>query len=307
MESSLLKVAADVARAGSFAAVARDTGVDPSSISRQVAALEDELGIRLFERTTRRLHVTEAGQIYFDRAAPALDLLEEAADAAKDVVSEPSGLLRVTTSVAFGERWLMPRIASFRSAFPQIQLELQLSDAVVDLAAERIDLGIRLGDRPRSGSLIAARLFQTRYRVVASGDYLASAGKPEHPADLAEHDGILFSLPAFRSGWHFRANEEAPLIDGFPRPTLTISNALAIRRAALSGLGVALLAEWTIAEDLESGKLIDVFPRYEVSAGDFESAAWMVYLSREYVPARLRAFIDHLRGQSQLRQPAAAP
>lgn len=295
MDDQLLRTVLLVARAGSFAAAARETDVDPSSISRQVAALESILGIRLFERTTRRLGLTEAGRLYLDRAAPALEALDEAADAARDVMSEPSGLLRVTTSVAFGERWLIPRIATFRAAFPRIDLDLILTDAVTDLAGEGVDLAIRLGARPETGSMVTAKLFDTPYKVVASPQYLARAGKPHMPEDVTSHQGLLFRLPAFRNGWQFRRVKDGKVCAALPRPTLTISNALALRRAALDGLGVALLADWTVGEDIAAGALVDLFPNYEVSASQFHSAAWIVYLSRAYVPARLRAFIDHLR------------
>lgn len=295
MDTQLLRTTLRVARTGSFAAAARETGVDPSSVSRQVAALEEQLGLRLFERTTRRLHVTEAGRIYLDRVGPTLDAMDEAADAARDVVSDPSGVLRVTASVAFGERWLMPRVASFRAAYPRIELELILSDAVVDLAGEGVDLALRLGPRPDTGSMVAARLFKTPYRVVASPEYLAQAGRPNSPQDLKHHDGLLFRLPLFRTAWHFLDGATGDIVDALPRPSITISNALALRRAALSGLGVALLAEWTIEEDLAAGDLLDLFPTLEVSAGQFDSAAWIVYPSRTYVPMRLRCFIDHLK------------
>ena len=295
MDTELLRTALLVARAGSFAGAARETGVDPSSVSRQVAALEEQLGLRLFERTTRRLYVTEAGRFYLDRVGPTLDAMDEAADAARDVVSEPSGVLRVTASVAFGERWLMPRVASFRAAYPRIELELILSDAVVDLAGEGVDLALRLGPRPDTGSMVTARLFETPYRVVASPAYLAQAGRPKSPQDLKNHDGLLFRLPLFRTAWHFRDGGTGDIVDALPRPSITISNALGLRRAALSGLGVALLAEWTIEEDLAAGDLLDLFPALEVSAGQFDSAAWIVYPSRNYAPMRMRCFIDHLK------------
>lgn len=295
LDDQLLKTTALVARTGSFAAAAREIGVDPSSVSRQVAMLEADIGIRVFDRTTRRLDLTEAGQLYLERAIPALEAMVEAADAARDVMSEPSGLLRVTTSVAFGERWLMPQIASFRAAFPKIELDLFLTDAVTDLASERIDLALRLGRPPETGSLVAAKLFDTTYRIVASPDYLAKAGRPAQPSELADHDGLLFRLPAFREKWRFRPHNGGPIEEARPRQSLSISNALALRRAALSDMGVALLADWTISEDLASGRLEDVFPTYDVSAGHFDSAAWILYLSKAYVPARLRAFIDHLK------------
>ena len=295
MDDQLLRTTALVARTGSFAATAREAGVDPSSVSRQVAALEDALGFRVFERTTRRLDLTEAGRIYLERALPALEAMDEAADAARDVMSEPTGLLRVTTSVAFGERWLMPRVANFRAAFPKIELDLILSDAVTDLAGEGVDLALRLGRPPEAGAMVAARLFNTTYRVVASPEYLAQSGKPDDPGDLSHHDGLLFRLPAFREVWRFRRHSSGAIVEARPRPALTISNALALRRAALSGMGVALLADWTIEEDLRTGTLVDLFPDHEVSAGQFDSAVWIVYLSRAYVPVRLRLFIDHLK------------
>lgn len=293
MDIALLRTFVAVARSGSFAARARESDVDPSSVSRAVATLEEQIGVRLFDRTTRRLALTEAGRLYLDRITPLLTELDGAADAARDVVSEPSGLLRVTASVAFGERWLMPRVASFRARHPRIALDLALTDAVVDLAAEGIDVGLRLGPSV-SGSLVVTKLFDTRYRVVASPAYLRRRGRPDAPSDLAKHDGILFALPGYRSRWRFRG----PGIGGvetLPRASLFIASALAIRRAALDGLGVALLADWTIRDDLRSGRLVDLFPKLEASAADFETAAWIVYPSRDYVPARLRAFIDYLK------------
>ena len=299
MDDQLLRTTLLVARTGSFAAAARKTGVDPSSVSRQVAALEDELGIRVFERTTRRLDITEAGQLYLDRARPALEAMDEAADAARDVLSEPSGFLRVTTSVAFGERWLISRVASFHAAFPQIEIDLLLTDTVNDLAGDGIDLALRLGRRPETGTLVAAKLLETSYRVVCSPDYLEKSGRPMHPSDLAQHNGLLFPLPGFRDAWRFRRHSETKTMEALPRPALTISNALALRRAALSGLGVALLADWTIVDDLVNGELVDVFPNHDVSAGEFDSAVWLIYLSKAYMPARLRLFIDHLKQSSK--------
>lgn len=296
MELALLQTFADVARRGSFAAVAREEGVDPSSVSRRVAALEEALGVTLFERTTRRLSLTEAGRIYLDRVGPIIEGLAEAADTARDAVTEPSGLLRVTTSVAFGERWLTPRLARFRALFPKVQIELILSDAQIDIAAEGIDVALRLGSSVE-GTFIVSKLFDVRYRAVAAPGYLERMGRPARPADLQDHDGIFFALPRFGPRWRFRTAPGSKMIEVHPRPTLAVSNALAIRRAAREGLGVALLADWTAEDDLERGKLIDLFPAYEASATDFDAAVWTAYPSRHYMPARLRAFLDYLRGE----------
>ncbi|MGR3502627.1 LysR family transcriptional regulator [Pseudaestuariivita sp.] len=294
MDIALLRTFAGVARAGSFAAHAREVGVDPSSISRQVAQLEAALGLTLFERTTRRLSLTEAGRLYLEAIRGPLDALEEAADVARDAVSVPSGVLRVTASVAFGERWLIPRLAAFRADYPEVQLELHLTDGIVDLSDGSVDVALRLGPRIE-GALVAAKLFDTRYRVVASPDYLARAGHPHTPEELHKHDGLLFSLPGFREIWRLRPRAGGPVIETLPRPAMTISNALALRRAMQGGIGVALLADWTVSDDLANGSLIDLFPQHDASAGEFDSAAWVVYPSRGYMTARLRVFIDHLR------------
>ncbi|MEM8799214.1 MAG: LysR family transcriptional regulator [Pseudomonadota bacterium] len=300
MDIDLLRTLVAVERHGSFAAVARIEGVDPSSVSRRIAALEDALDLHMFERTTRRVRLTEAGRIYLDRVTPLIDGLEEAANAARDAVVEPSGPLRVTASVAFGERWLTPKLASFHAAYPKVEIELRLTDAVVDIVGEGIDVAFRLGPEIE-GALVAAKLFDTRYRAVAAPSYLEVRPRPKVPDDLADHDGNLFALPRFGSFWRFRTKPGAPIDEVQPRSALTISNALAIRRAALDGLGVALLADWTIDEDVANGRLIDLFPNLKGSATQFDTSAWIVYPSRSYVTARLRAFIDHLRGLQSSR------
>ncbi|MBB96422.1 MAG: LysR family transcriptional regulator [Rhodobacteraceae bacterium] len=294
MDLALLQTFADVARRGSFAAVAREDGVDPSSVSRRIAALEQALGFVLFDRTTRRLALTEAGRIYLDRVEAITDALAEAADTARDAVTEPSGLLRVTCSVAFGERWLVPHLAGFRAAYPRVRVELILSDAQIDIASEGIDVALRLGPGVE-GAFVVSKLFDVAYRAVAAPGYLARMGLPGQPSDLAGHDGLLFALPRFGSAWQFRAGAGDPPVDVQPRPAFAMSNALALRRAAIEGMGVALLADWTIAEDLASGRLVDLFPGMEGSATGFDAAAWTVYSSRAYMPARLRAFLDHVR------------
>ncbi len=294
MDLSLLQTFAEVARRGSFAAVAREDGVDPSSVSRRIAAMEQALGFILFERTTRRLSLTEPGRIYLDRINDIMDALTEAADTARDQVSEPSGLLRITTSVAFGERWLTPRLVGFRALYPAIQLEMILTDAQIDIAAEGIDLALRLGPEVQ-GTFVAAKLFDVKYRAVASRNYLERNGHPQAPEDLSTHDGLFFSLPSYGTRWRFRSSPDVSPKEVFPKPALSTANALALRRAAIEGLGVALLADWTIDKDLASGRLIDLFPGVEGSAIGFDTSVWTVYSSRAYVPARLRVFLEYIR------------
>ncbi|MEM6665359.1 MAG: LysR family transcriptional regulator [Pseudomonadota bacterium] len=289
-----LRLVAAVAQSGSFAATARDRDMDPSLVSRQVAALEEALGFRLFERTTRRLRPTEAGRLYIGRIEPLLDEFEAARHEAQDVMTSPKGELRVTASVAFGERWLTPRLGGFCKAFPDISLELVLTDAVIDLVQENIDVAVRLAPR-LADTLVAARLMDTVYRVVASPAHLGVAAPLHDPADLSDHSCLRLMRAGYRTLWRFRTRDNPGVTREIPvRGRIAMSNPLALRRAALDGLGPALLAHWAIEDDLKSGRLVDCFPDWDVSAADFNTAAWLVQARRGHVPGKTRAFIDYL-------------
>lgn len=292
MDVNLLHLFVDVAQRGSFSAVARDRSIDPSSVSRSIAALEAELGVRLFQRTSRTLALTEGGDAYLARVAPLLEELELARDEAVVTLTDPVGALRLTTSVAFGQTRVVPLLGDFTRAFPRLDLELIMSDANLDLVADRIDLAIRLAPSYRA-DVIGIKLMATRYRVVASPGYLDREGSPGHPDDLTRRDCLRFALPEYRTRWLFRqanAVMEVPV-----RGRLLMSNALALRSAALAGVGPALLADWLIREDLEAGTLVDLFPAFEVTATAFETAAWLLYPSRDRLPQKVRVAIDWLR------------
>lgn len=281
----------DVYRAGGFAPVAKERAVAPSSVSRAIAALEGQLEVRLFQRTTRRLQPTEAGEAFFRRIAPLIEEIDAARAELADRAGRPTGRLRVTASVSFGQICIVPLLAAFRERYPQVELELILSDAALDLVGERIDVAVRHGALADS-SMIARRLAAVRYRVVASPKYLKHASTIGRPADLQSHPCIAFSYEGFRSQWRFRRNGAVETVE--IAPAITVSNAAAIRDCALSGLGPALLADWTVAADLAAGRLVDVFPGYRAAGATFESAVWLVFPSRTYIPAKARAFADFL-------------
>lgn len=278
---------------GSFARVARRRSCDPSLVSRAVAGLEEELGFRLFERSTRRLAPTEAGRRYAERISPLLDELQQAHDDAAETTQSVRGELRLTASVAYGHRRLVPLLGAFRTRFPDLSLELVLSDARLDLIAEGLDLALRLGP-PGEPDLIGSRLHGTRYRVCASPAYLAARPAPARPADLEDHDCLRFPFAGFHQAWQFLAPDGTSYnvpVNG----SITISNALALREAALDGLGPALLADWLTADDLQAGRLVDLFPHYRVHAGEADSAAWLLFPSRRHLPAKVRVTIDFLK------------
>lgn len=293
MDVSVLQIFVEVVRQGSFAAVARDRNLDPSSVSRAIAGLEAELGIRLFQRTTRQLSPTEAGIAYFERVEPLLEEMQQAMQAAIDLSEQPKGTLRVTASVSFGQKCIVPLLADFQAMYPDLTVDLLLTDAIVDLFAERIDLAVRLGLLADS-TLIAQQLMRTHYSVCTSPHYLKRYGQPESPSDIAHHNCLLFPLTGFRSRWIFR-DKNGNLSDTPVHGRTIISNAIALQQCAIAGMGLALLPHWLIAADLQAGTLTNVFPDYEVTATDFNAAAWLVYPSRTYVPLKVRVFIDFLK------------
>jgi len=293
MEISVLKILLQVAKQGSLAGAARALDLDPSSVSRSVAAAETQLGLRVFQRSTRRLMLTEVGAAYLARIAPLVEELELAAEEARATRQSPSGVLRISASVAFGQVCLLPLLPLFRAEFPGIHLDFQLSDQTVDLVGEGIDLAIRLVPAPK-GDLISTRLKHTRYHVCASPGYLEQAGMPGHPEELSGRDCLRLSLPEYRSRWLFR-DPRGQQIEVPVAGPLMISNALALREAARLGLGPTLLADWLVREDLVTGRLQDVFPDWQSAATTFETSAWALYPSRSYLPRRLRAALDFLK------------
>jgi len=296
MEINTLKLFADIASSGSIAGAARLQNSDPSSVSRQLAGLEKQLGFRLFERTTRRLELTEAGELFLDGMAGPLDELEGLAERAREALALPSGRLRITASTTMGERWLLPALKPFQEQYPNIVLDLLLSDETLDLSRNRIDLAIRLGPAVE-GDYIASRLMDTAYHVVASADWLAGNDCPAKPEQIPDHQIIAMNIGDYASQWHFRrADGEGSLS---VEPTLTCTSALGVRRAALEGWGLALMANWAIAEDLESGRLVDLFPETQFSAADFNTGAWILYLSKRNMPVKTRLLIDHLKAYAK--------
>ncbi|RCS22788.1 LysR family transcriptional regulator [Phyllobacterium salinisoli] len=296
MNLANLTLIQDVARHGSFAAVARQRDVDPSSIGRLVAGIEEELGFPLFARTTRRMEMTEAGAHYLARIIPLSEELDRATDECRAMQSEPRGTLRISASATFGQRFVVPRLAAFRSAYPDVAVEGIFSDNNIHLVAERVDLAVRLAPAV-AGDYIVSKLMDTRYRVVATPGYLRQAAELKRPEDMAHHRAILFPYRDYRSRWIFRdaaGTVTEQRVDG----DLVLSPAGAIRDAALAGLGPALLPDWLIRDDLDHGTLHPCIDGWDVTATTFDTAAWLIYPSRSYLPAKVRAMIEFLRGSS---------
>lgn len=293
MEIATLKLFVDIAKLGSLAAVARKREVDPATVSRNLAAFEAGLGVRLFQRSTRKLSLTPAGQDYLESIEGVVDQLELAQERARSQDTALAGTLRLTTSFALGQMRIVPLLRQFHDRYPKLKLELSFTDVNVDLVAERMDLAIRLSPRIE-GDYIAAKLFDTRYQVCASPEYLAQNRFGRDPRELAEHSCLTLGIADFRKQWIFRdADGEITRIK--ISTDITVSNALALLDCALAGLGPALLPHWLIETELRAGRLVALFPRHRATATNFETGAWLLYPSRQFLPRRVRAAVDFLK------------
>lgn len=293
MDTTALAIFVDVVRRGSFAAVARDRAVDPSAVSRAIQGLESDLGARLFQRTTRRLSLTEAGALYLEKVEPLLDELERAHLAIGEVTGSPRGTLRVSASVTFGQGRLVPLLPRFAAAYPDLAIDLHLADTTVDLVLDRFDVAIRHGHLPDS-SLVASKLVGTRYAIYASPDYLRGAPPLAEPRDLSAHDCLRLPYPGFRTRWTFRA-ADGERIEVPVSGRVTITNAAALKSCAVAGMGPALLPRWLVTGEMQDGSLVDLFPSYEVAATDFDTAIWFMHPSHAHVPLKVRVYRDFLK------------
>jgi len=301
MELDNISIFVEVMHKGSFAAVARDRDVAPSTISRAIATLEDELGIRLLNRTTRRIMPTEAGQVYFRQVEAIIDELEHAKSITEDLGKNPAGELRLTASMTFGNINIVPLLPEFMASYPRLKVYLNLSDTVIDLIDERIDVAIRLGKLQETG-LVATRLTQLDYVIVASPDYIQAHGKPVHPIDIQSHQCILFPMPGFNNDWLFRDTSGA-ITSVKPSGRLQLTNALALKQSALDNMGITMVSKWSVWEELQQGTLVQLYKEYDTAVVDFDNAVWLVYPSRKYLPLKVRVFIDYMKTKFQTRLP----
>jgi len=270
-----------------------------TTVSRKVSELEAQLGVRLLQRTTRRLSLTDAGLAFAEEAEAAIARLEAAQEAVAELQREPSGRLRVTTAVPIGELFLAPVLAEFLQAFPAVDVLLQLTDRPVDLVAERFDVAIRAGELPES-SLIARRIGSSTYRVVASPDYLSRHGSPQRPADLSSHACLRFTRSGMevRPSWPFGAGARRMEVPVGGR--LVSDDFVVLRTAAEQGLGIARLPGLLVHDAIQAGRLVALLDDQAPPPNPLH----LLYPGGGRVPARTRAFIEFV--QPRLAQALAS-
>ena len=275
--------------------MARERNIAPSSVSRAISSLENELGVKLFQRTTRQLSPTEAGVNYYHRVEHLVEELVHAGQLVADSDEQPKGNLRITAPVTFGQILLTPHLPRFMERWPEVSVNLMLSDATVDLVNDRIDIALRLGRLPDS-SYAARKLGPMHMVVCAAPAYLERYGHPNHPEELAHHNCLRLPLAGYRTRWIFRRRgEKAFGVDVHGR--CTISNVAALADCAIGGMGIVLLPVWSVADALSDGRLTALCADWQVTATDFEAAVWMLYPSKEYLPLKTLAMMEFISSE----------
>ena len=287
-----MRLFAEVVDAGSFSEAGRRLGLAASSVSRQVTGLEDALNARLLNRSTRSLSLTHAGEVYYERVRRILSEVSETNAAVAQLEATPRGLLKLNAPVVFGRRHIAPHVADFCHKFPDVSIDLTLTDHFVDVIESGADVVIRVGGLSDS-SLIARRLAPNRRVLVASPEYLAANGAPKSPEDLANHKCLVYKLNVSLAEWHIRA-EDGTLSKVRVTGPLTANNAEALHSAALGGLGIALLPTWTCGNDVFNGRLERLLPGHEADLVAQETAIHAIYPHARHLSAKVRAFVDYL-------------
>ncbi len=296
-----LQVYVAVAEEEGFAAAARRLQLSPPAVTRAVAALEDTLGVKLLDRTTRYVRVTEAGRRYLDDARQILAGLDAADEAAAGINAEPRGHLAVTAPVMFGRLFVMPGIVEYLERYPAMEVEAVFLDRSVNLLEEGLDVGVRIGELPDS-SMRALRVGSVRHMLVAAPAYLERHGSPKVPQDLRQHTLIASAAGGFGRGWRFSdtAGDNPLKIDA----RLTVNSNDAAISAAQAGFGIARLLSYQVRTEVEAGALQVLMPQYEPPGYPVH----ILHRESRHASARVRAFIDllaqRLRGERSLNDPA---
>ena len=287
--SAEMSVFSKVIEEGSFSGAARTLKLTPSAVSKQIGRLEDRLGVRLINRTTRRLSATEEGSAFYQRCVRILADMDEAELAVSQLHAAPRGTLRVNCGIAFGKHQVTPLIPEFLGRYPELSIEMTFTDSIVDLVEEGHDVAIRFGNLQDS-SMVARQLAVSRRAICASPAYLDRFGEPKHPSELVDHNCLTFSTLTHLNDWLFK------IPDGKEFPFRAKGNFLAnngetIHEMVLAGLGIVRLAEFLVEPDVRAGQLKRILTPYY---RDIEVPVNAVYPTRRHLSPKVRAFVDFM-------------
>lgn len=280
-----LEIFARVARTGNMSAAGREMGLSPAVVSKRVSLLEERLGARLFQRTTRQLTLTETGEGYFRRVVDILNLIDEAEDFVSRRNTKPRGQLKVTAPTTFSRLHVAPHVPEFLNRFPEIELEIHLNDTFADIIREGFDLALRIGELQDS-SLVARKLAQDRRVLVAAPKYLEKSGIPKSLADLDFHNCLSAGA---QEHWRLTGPDGEVMLR--TKGNIRTNSGEFLREALLAGLGIGLRSTWDIGTELRNGDLKIILPEY---LGADTTSIYAVYPCRDFMPAKVNALIDYL-------------
>jgi len=274
---------------GSLAATARELNLTPPAVSRRLSQLEERLGVRLLNRTTRRISLTSEGDVYFQNALRILSDIDEMERLVSSSRKAPKGLLRVNAPLGFGRSYIGPAISAFTKSYPDVEVQLHLTDRPISLPDEAIDVSIRFGDMPDS-RLIAKKIAVNRRLLCASSAYLRAAGRPAYPHDLTQHQCIVLRQNESAYGnWRLSRGKQTDTIKVHGK--LSTNDGEVALNWALDGHGILMRAEWDVAKYLRSGRLERILADYDTPSADI----YAVYLERLNLSAKVSYFVEHLR------------
>ena len=285
-----MKTFVAVEEEGSFAAAGRKLNLSKPVVSKQIASLEDHLGTRLLNRTTRRNSLTEAGRLYLDHARSVLEQIATTEDVLAEQSVEPQGVLRISAPVSYGQFAIAPLLPDFLDAFPQLRLELDLTDRFVDLVEEGIDVAIRVGGDMES-NLIGRAIDETRHGYFASPAYVKKYGIPASKRDLAQHRCLVFAQGTRMTDWEISGRGFAPAW------AVRCSSGDGLRRLALEGAGIAFLPDFFVATDVRAKRLVQL----PFGGAQRTLTIRALYAHRAFLPLKVRVFLDHLTENFRLR------
>lgn len=282
---------AQVVEAGNFSSAARPLGTTPSTISRQVQRLERALGTRLFERSTRRIRLTESGMQIYRHCKDMMDAASGAVDAASQLTAQPRGRVSISAPISLAKSLIHPKIPGFLRTYREVEVQVVFDDRDIDPIRDHVDLVVRPTPAPPQG-LVARQLGTVQWLPCASPGYLRARGTPVVPDDLAQHDCLYLGDTPDDNRWIFRQGTHARTIE--VRGRYIANDVSARREAALEDWGVASLPEFAVADDLRAGRLVQILPEWQFEPRAYSGPVWLLYPPNRLLPPKVRALIDWL-------------
>ena len=287
-----IRILAQVVESGSFSRAARALNLAPSSVTRTIDSLEQQLGVPLFKRSTRQLVLTEQGEYFLARSVPLLEEAEQLVQSLQPLHVAPRGPLRVSVFESFGAAWLAPQLPAFLARYPGVRVEIEFDNRLVDLDADNVDVAIRIG-RPTDSSLHARHLLANRTLLVASPAYLAQHGEPVHPDELASHNCLIRGQGRQRQHWYFQRGPERRKIA--VQGNLASVGGTPLLCAAQAGCGLLLLSSWMVQQGIDDGSLRQLLPDWQASPyEDRHDEIFAVFRGGRFLKPQTRTFIDFL-------------